>query len=226
MKFGPNTITDGLVLALDAANPRSYPGSGTVWKDLSGGSDNGTLVNGPTFNSNGYLVFDGTNDYISVPTVLDVVPNSISIFIWVNINTAGDNGLCSKNNISGEDRFYFFANTDGSLSFHYEENNNGYTQINTPSELIPVDEWIYTGFTWDSSNGVRLWVNGVNVYTSGGSTSLPRNGTFTDFWIGAAGSSSPARFFDGEIASVKYYNKALTSDEVLQNYNSTKQRFK
>ena len=60
---GPNIVTDELVLALDAASPRSYPGSGTVWNDLVG-SNNGTLTNNPTFDSGngGSIVFDGTDD--------------------------------------------------------------------------------------------------------------------------------------------------------------------
>ena len=64
--YSPNIITDGLVLYLDAANTKSYPGSGTTWRDLSKSQLNGTLTNGPTFNSanGGSIVFDGTNDYV------------------------------------------------------------------------------------------------------------------------------------------------------------------
>lgn len=64
LAHNPKIVTDGLVLCLDAANPKSYPGSGTVWSDLSGNGNNGTLVNGVGYNSNngGYLTFDGSND--------------------------------------------------------------------------------------------------------------------------------------------------------------------
>ena len=64
--YSPKIVTDGLVLYLDAANNRSYPGSGTTWTDLSRGGNNGTLTNGPTFNgaNGGSIVFDGTNDFI------------------------------------------------------------------------------------------------------------------------------------------------------------------
>jgi hypothetical protein len=55
---GPNIVTNGLVMALDAANPKSYPGSGTVWRDISRTGANGTLINGPTFDSgNGGVLF-------------------------------------------------------------------------------------------------------------------------------------------------------------------------
>jgi len=64
---GPTIVTDGLVLALDAADKNSYPGSGTTWNDLAG-SNNGTLTNGPTFDSGngGSIVFDGVDDYVNL----------------------------------------------------------------------------------------------------------------------------------------------------------------
>ena len=65
--YNPNIVTDGLVLCLDAANKRSYPGTGTTWTDRSANGNNGTLTNGPTFDSanGGSIVFDGTNDYVT-----------------------------------------------------------------------------------------------------------------------------------------------------------------
>jgi len=67
---GPKIITDGLVLCLDAAISKSYPGSGTTWYDLSGNGINGSLINGTSFvNVNkGVLNFDNTNDYVSLGT--------------------------------------------------------------------------------------------------------------------------------------------------------------
>ena len=64
----PSIVTSGLVLNLDAANMKSYPRSGTTWRDLSGLGNNGTLTNGPTFNSQngGSIVFDGVDDYASI----------------------------------------------------------------------------------------------------------------------------------------------------------------
>jgi len=66
---GPKIVTSGLVLALDAGNTKSYPGSGTVWTDLSGNGNTGTLTNGPTFNSSngGSIVFDGVDDFVNIP---------------------------------------------------------------------------------------------------------------------------------------------------------------
>ena len=64
---GPTIVTDGLVLALDAGDRNSYPGSGTTWNDLAG-SNNLTLYNSPSFSSNngGHFLFDGANDYMTI----------------------------------------------------------------------------------------------------------------------------------------------------------------
>ena len=64
-----NIITRGLILHLDASAPSSYPGSGTTWSDISGNNHVGTLTNGPTFSTDGggSIVFDGTNDYVTIP---------------------------------------------------------------------------------------------------------------------------------------------------------------
>ena len=76
MYYGPRIVSNGLVLCLDAANKRSYPGTGTTWTDLSGNSNNGTLTNGPTFSAGnmGSILFDGTNDYVgSFPTQISAI---------------------------------------------------------------------------------------------------------------------------------------------------------
>ena len=98
---GPKIVTDGLVLCLDAAIGKSYPGSGTSWTDLSGNGNNGTLVNGPTFSSanGGSIVLDGVNDYISTTSI------SISTFTY--------EGWLYNNLTGGSTNYgYFFSGSD------------------------------------------------------------------------------------------------------------------
>lgn len=80
---GPDIVPDGLVLALDAANIKSYAGSGTIWNDLSGNNNSGSLVNGPTFNSanGGSIVFDGVNDYVSLSSAVNT-NTSFTLGFW------------------------------------------------------------------------------------------------------------------------------------------------
>jgi hypothetical protein len=87
--YSPKIITDGLVLYLDAANPKSYVSGSTTWGDLSRGGNNGTLVNGPTFSSanGGSIVFDGVNDYINCGTNSSLRPSQqITINSWIKLN--------------------------------------------------------------------------------------------------------------------------------------------
>jgi hypothetical protein len=86
----PRIVTDGLVLALDAANTKSYPGSGTTWSDLSGNSNNGELVNGITYDDTnlGSLVFDGVDDYVQITKVpsIDFTPtSSFTMMVWAKV---------------------------------------------------------------------------------------------------------------------------------------------
>ena len=112
---GPNIVKDGLVLHLDAANYKSYPGSGTTWSDLSGNGNNGTLTNGPTFDSGnrGSIVFDGSNDfvYLSNPSSLAFGTGDFSIEIWCNPDSINEgpseqNTLVSKDYRNIELSFY------------------------------------------------------------------------------------------------------------------------
>jgi hypothetical protein len=83
---GANVVTSGLVLALDAANTKSYPGSGTTWSDLSGNGNTGTLTNGPTFNSanGGSIAFDGIDDYTNLGLVTQLTNiTNVSVNAWV-----------------------------------------------------------------------------------------------------------------------------------------------
>jgi len=92
---GPKIISNGLVLYLDAANNKSYPRTGTTWYDLSGNNNNGTLTNGPTFNSanGGSIVYDGADDSVNLSLVSSNV-NNVTTEVWFKANTLpGDRGL-------------------------------------------------------------------------------------------------------------------------------------
>ena len=86
--YGPKIITDGLVLCLDAADQNSYSGSGNTWTDLSGNGNNGTLINGPTFTSENYgsIIFDGSNDYMSVNNNYNHFAETV--IVWAKSNTS------------------------------------------------------------------------------------------------------------------------------------------
>jgi len=98
--YNPRIVTDGLVLALDAGNTKSYPGSGTTWTDLSGNGNTGTLTNGPTFDSanGGSIVFDGTNDYVQVTGSITVTSATFITWIKRDGNQTSWSGLIHSRN--------------------------------------------------------------------------------------------------------------------------------
>ena len=229
-------ITDGLVFAVDAANYESYPGSGTTWTDLAG-SNNGTLTNGPTFDSGngGSIVFDGADDYISAGTAANFVPTgNMTLSAWINIDNYDSCIYMVPDSTGGNEMIFWVApSSNGSFyvgkrlasTFNNSVGSSGnWAQNNTN---IPLNTWTNVVLVRNGGD-VSYYVNG----SSDGGGTRPSNtlsyasgqplyiGTDTD-----GGSFTRGNFFDGKMASGKIYNRILTTTEILQNYNALKSRF-
>jgi hypothetical protein len=126
---GPKIVTNGLVLAVDAADKNSYKGSGTTWKDVSGNAYNGTLTNGPTFSNvnRGVIVFDGVDDYADFGNVLASLTNlTLECFVKFGTQSTSYNGIISKtlNNTNGwEIRTAGYTSTTTTAQFRYVGDN-------------------------------------------------------------------------------------------------------
>ena len=230
---GKTIVTDGLVLALDAANPKSYPGTGTEWGDLSDNGSTTTLINGPAFNSdyNGGIYFDGSNDYATisnlsadnwavVPFTLDIWCSSFLQFysLFELAGSGGTNwGLQT-----------YKTNNSSNLLYTYWISSYGNGGMACSSDLFsspttPINITItFTG------------IGGTSQSTLYSNTFLKVNNQQTTkiFGGGAAiGTHSSLRLGGGNykgrstISSVKMYNRVLSNDELTQNYNATKGRF-
>jgi hypothetical protein len=217
IRYNTSVVRDGLVLQLDAANPKSYPGSGTTWFDLSGDGNNGTLVNGVGYSSadNGSLVFDGVNDYNNCTNIIGGL-NNYSAEFWFNIsvNTIGiEHWLGSQ-----------YIATTGRVIFDISSNNclrnfvNGTSVIG--STVIPIDIWHHAFFTRNSIGLAEIYLNGSLEISNTISDVSVLN---TDFQIG--GSSVLSRWFTGKISLVNVYNRALTASEIQQNFEATRGRY-
>jgi hypothetical protein len=218
-------VTNGLVLALDAADRNSYPGSGTTWTDLSGNGNNGTLTNGPTF-SNNSIVFDGTNDYVNigVDKSCNRFTADFAISAWVNRTNSG----VTFGNIIGD---YFTNSTANALEWQILMNNNanfalynvtGGFIINTVSSGFSPGNWINVVVTRIGST-ITMYANTNSIATATNSTTFGSATGNLNIGIDGNNSSEP---FTGRIGEVLIYkNKGLTSSEVLQNYNAQKSRF-
>jgi hypothetical protein len=225
---GPKIITDGLVLCLDAGNPKSYTGSGTTWTDLSRNSNNGTLTNGPTFNSDGKgsIVFDGTDDYVSVAQQPSLVnAGQFTLSAWMKRRLSNSKVICYQgatitNDVAFElwdDGNAYFEIGNGSNSFGYVSNNSIQWQ-----QLIMVFDGSQTG----NSNRLKAYINGT-LQTLTYSQTIPSTTGLSNSVFSIGNSQGiGGNFSDGSIAQVSIYNRGLSAAEILQNYNATKGRFK
>ena len=218
---GPNLITDGLVLSLDAGNRKSYPGSGTTWSDKSGFGNNGTLTNGPTFSSanGGSIVFDGVDDFVDTTfkastSIGNGNPFTISAFFKTGNLTQQMLVACPDS-----PRFYIeIFNRSDVLVSHWGIGNNN--NSSTSTAIINLNQ-IYNYVTTYDGNIAKGYLNGVLTDTDTiGSQSYNTN----FLQIGKYASFLPL-YLSGSIYTTQIYNRALSAEEVAQNYNAQKSRF-
>ena len=234
LAHSPRIVTDGLVLALDAGNTKSYPGSGTTWTDIIG-NNNGTLTNGPAFSSDngGYLDFDGSNDYVQLPASSDLNfgTGNFTIEGWFNkdATTALQTLLCSNkyytNGNNGNWILRISSATQIALATYDGTGNLEYTEF---SASTSVDTWHHFALVREGTgtNETKFYLDGVLKGSMTVSKSLTDAGT-NGLRIGEESDSGPGNApFNGKISNVKIYKgKALTASEVLQNYNALKGRY-
>jgi hypothetical protein len=204
---GPNIITDGLVLALDAGSERSYPGTGTTWYDLSGQNAHAEAVNMPTWNSNGYFEFDGTNDEFHS---VDMSQEYRDLFFVFESDDAGG-GLSML--------FGKYNDQDDSMRF-----NNG--EINSVPDI---NDWQYGSVSDVFINGETDALSSGN-YDLGGKMNFVRSYRSNTSGFGTSfryeiSSSFYDRRLKGNLALILCYNRKLTDAEVSKNYNALKSRF-
>lgn len=220
--YSPRTVTDGLVAYYDANNIKSYPGSGTVWYDKSGNGYDLTLTNGPTWNSEGF--FDNDSDSYFTGAGGSEIPTGndpYTMFVWANqrgswspaqglisiggfYTTNGSNALRTLGNgAAGHFHHYWWGN-DLSLT----NNNAG----------IGTNDWFMVAASFDGATR-RIWVNGVSRVSN---NPTGHNVTSTTIQVSR---TVGAEYQVGDMAVAGIYNRALTSDEMLQNYNALKGRF-
>lgn len=228
MYTGPHIVTDGLVLALDAASPRSYPGSGTTWYDLSGNGLNGTLVNTVTYNSdfNGTFLFDGVNERVNVAasSLIQNLTTNFTFQAFVRFNTSGGQyGIFTKGS-NFTDGWTVYVRQGPQFSFigYNDANVSSGLLAATPSGGISTNTWYQITYTYDNST-VRSYINGIQSNTSSYSETF--NSTGTSPLIGHGPNIGTPKYWPGNISNVTLYNRALTPSEVLQNYNALKSRF-
>jgi hypothetical protein len=219
--FG-NLVTSGLVLDLDAAKIASYPGTGTTWYDISGNGNNGTLTNGPAFSGISKAAnfnFDNTDDYVVISSSATITPRTgdFTSDFWINPTawtvsnyqpiqvTAITNGLWIGQNASNQFIVRAFGVAD---------------RLQYATRPV-TGSWSNVSIT-RNSNLINLYYNGTPVTSSISNQDFVQGTTYL-------GSDAPggggAVYFNGRIASSKYYNRGLSQFEVWQNFNAIKGRY-
>jgi hypothetical protein len=219
--YSPKIVTDGLVLYLDAGNQLSYPGSGTTWTDLSRSMLSGSLINGPTYNTGslGSIVFDGVDDSVTVANGNNFFSgkSQVTVCVWFKLTSSvrpnlinipiGNGSTFSIENDSGSaNTLLTYFNNNNPTSFPFDLNN------------------IYQIVSIFNSGSVTTYKNGVLIGTTTNNNSTLNTVGTTNLVIGRWGWTF-SNSITGNVYITQIYNKALSAQEVLQNYNATKTRF-
>ena len=252
---GPEAIEDNLTLVLDAANTKSYSGSGNTWYDLSGnGYDAIKTGSRVSYNSTeNAWEFTGTTDttsdgiYITelnyVTGSSDAIPN-LTIESWIKCNSGTTGHTNDQRIILSYDRSAIFrygigsdsiSSVAGKPTFHFDTGTAYDIGATSYSGDLRDDAWHQVCVTFDTSN-VKFYIDGTLVHTSTGSygsigsqaeSETPRYG-----WIGtgseastAGGTISPGTLFYGFISKINYYYKTLSDSEIAQNFNAFRSRY-
>lgn len=234
ISYNTRIIREGLVLHLDAANVKSYPGSGTVWNDLSGNGNNGTLVNGPTYNSNnkGSIVFDGVNDYVSTNNFsLDFGIQSFTLCSWIK---TANNTQMGKIINKGQSSAFPTGSKGYSLRFFDRAlfsvgDGTTFTSLQTINiNDVPNNIWtLFVGVCNREIATQSIYVNGSlnnSAQISYGSiTNSDAELTIGNLRRGSYGPDG--EFYNGNISQVSIYNRALSASEIQQNFEATRGRY-
>jgi hypothetical protein len=230
--YNPKTVTNGLVLFLDAANPKSYPGSGTMWSDLTGNGYNATLQNNPTFNSLGYISFDGINQHatFSSPSTFSTGNGTnYSFEVWFKMRTLPTAEYGANGHIWGGENgnnvvMYLNPASGGSSRGIMVYDDSRYNTGHMTSGGFLANEWnqwviIGNGTT----NTITHFING-NLDRLNGPV---LGGQEIKSWTGIriAHDARWNTYSELDLASIKQYNRILTDAEIQQNFQAIRGRF-
>lgn len=207
--YNPKIVTDGLVLSLDAANSKSYSGTGTLWKDLVS-SNSATLMNGVGY-SNGALTFNGTTQYVST-SLTKTASCTFSCWATLPVTTYSDMLFNAGLNGSGPDLFFsgtsIYWNT-------WDSTNNPFTTIPSSATDGKFHNYVVVN---DSTSTAKLYYDGNLI-----ATAIYKNASSnTNLYIGGTTASYQ---WAGNISIFNVHNKALTQLEIKQNFEALRGRY-
>jgi hypothetical protein len=229
-----NINTNGLVLYFDAANSKSYSGSAT-WSDLSSSANNATLVNSPTFVSTnaGSLLFDGISEYghqIGQVSSYSFIQNTgiYTISAWVKPATLSTEMYICGNNAgtSAQKGIYFGTGGTGNciLALSRGVLNNFSLNHSVSSCFTSTSEWVNLVAVGNGTIN-KFWRNGVQFGSQASFSTLSTGDSSYALAVGIINNVTGSWRWSGNISSLQIYNRNLSDQEIISNYNSSKNRF-
>ena len=221
---GPSGVSDGLVFKLDAANFRSYSGSGLTANGLISGIG-GTLVNGVGFTSsnNGSFFFDGTNDYIPIGS-LGTFYNQGTISFWIkfqDVSSSIRNPFSTNHGTANNVNVLRFETAEVAGSLRVWLGNSSGTYSGLYYSNVSTNVWYNIVLSWNqSTTTVSGYYNGILDNSNSSWSNWPTSFANVGLGVGYLG-----RYFQGNIGSMQLYNRALSATEVMQNFNAMRERY-
>jgi hypothetical protein len=228
---GPNIVTNGLVLALDAANPKSYPGTGTTWFDLSGNNNHGTLKSSAQWSNLGWMNYDGNNaDTETTVATVEINTNSAqgnTVEQWIYGAALNGNGNMPFTWLDYGFDLWWYNNLFGI------NNGNSLVYGISGANSVLLNNWVhvvaYFPYDWAGSYAnAKLWINGVAQSISivqGGLSNVTLPSSLNVGIGGGYSGGGDAFNWNGRISQTRIYTRELSTTEVQQNYNATKAKF-
>lgn len=223
---GGNVVTDGLVLYLDAANIRSYVSPSTTWSDISKNKNDGSLINGPLFDSGngGSIVFNGSNQLIDCGNIstLQITQGSICAWFKAANTNFSYNGVLSKRNAWG---IFLVDNILSVFDWgnYYDSGFDINQGLRSTGINVGDNKWYNVVLTFTETTGIPL--NNAIIYLNGIQVLITTVKNYDQTYSVQLAEANFNQFFTGNISVAKIYNKVLTPSETLQNYNALKNRF-
>ena len=219
LQHSPSIVTSGLVLCVDAANPRSYPGSGTTWYDASGNGNTGTLSNGPVYTSgiNGYFTFDGVDDLATFPSTTSTnISTTITASVWVYYISG--NGRIFQKDGPASTRCWEIGGYAGTLRMEMWH-SDGASTIGYGNPLA-VNGWTHLTLEFNGTD-ILMYQNNVLITTVNFPGDI-RTDSATPLYLGGYWSGE---YLNGRISNAQLYNRALSVTELTQNFNALRGRY-
>jgi hypothetical protein len=218
-------VTNGLVLYYNPADSASYPGTGTTINDVSGNGLNGTMSN-ITYTSP-YFTYNGTSSTVSVAdnALLEPGTGDFTLEAWVYYSTitGSTRTFISKCNNGGGAADWSYGLRTQANGNTYIEVGNGTTSVTSPTYAVSTGQWYQIVGVWTNvaANSIALYVNSVSQGSNSHAFASVKNST-NPLYFGSYNGGEFSQWFNGRMGIVRYYSKALSGAEVLQNFNANR----